>query len=302
VYFKKILGRFVKMKRFLTVVIALTFITGAILWAQDVPPDLLEGTQGESWLRELDAATQDELSINVEEVQFAVDSFFDVFVETVLREGLPADIVDPELGTSLTSEEVTNILREQGPELFNTLGRVETPTFGPVTLAPGAAVYKWDREGRSSRGPHRFNLYTWARVNQWIRASMNKTKIAWNVFKPGVYSTDCMYLNVHSNGNMMLTLDNYGPLTGPAGTIPTAYALSTYISTPNDLVLYGRTMGGARPIINWVRDAENGTANVGPHRLVKVWNSINVRENVGPGLYTTPNGPSAVITVIAAGI
>jgi hypothetical protein len=290
------------MKKLLAVVIALTFFTGAILWAQNGPPDLLKGTEGESWLREMDAATQEELSINVEEIQFEVESFFDVFVETVLREGLPADIDDPELGTALTSEEVTNILREQGPELFDNLASVETPTFGPVNLAPGAAVHKWDREGRSSRGPHTFNLYTWARVNQWIRASMNKTKIAWNVFKPGRYSTDCMYLNVHSNGNMMLTLDNKGPLTGPAGTIPTAYALSTYIQTPNDLVLYGRTMGNARPIIDWVEDEESGTANVGPHRLVKVWNSINVRENVGPGLYTTPAGPSAVITVIAAGI
>lgn len=290
------------MKKFLIVLIALTFFTGAILWAQGVPPDLLKGTEGESWLREVDAATEDDLSINVEEIEFEDDSFFDVFVETVLREGLPADIKDPELGTSLTSDEVTEILREQGPELFDALGGVETPTFGPVNLAPGAAVYKWDKEGRSSRGPHRFNLYTWARVNQWIRASMNKTKIAWTVFKPGVYSTDCMYLNVHSNGNMVLTLDNYGPLTGPAGTIPTAYALSKYIQTPKDLVLYGKTMGNAVPIINWVDDGENETANLGAHTLIKVWNSIRVNGNVGPGLYSTPNGPSAVITLIAAGI
>jgi len=213
-------------------------------------------------------------------------------------------VVDPDLGTALTSEEVTAIIQGQGPELFNELGIVNLPLpFAPADLTPGAAVYKWGREGRWSRGPHTFDILTTAKVDQWIRASMNKSRIAWKVFKPGDYSTDCMYLNVHSNGNLKLILDNYGPLTSPDGTtIPTEYALTDYIQTPNDAVFQGQTTQGAAPIINWVGDGGSGSAEVGPHKLVKVWNYINVGSNVGPGLYSTPDGPSAVITVIAAGV
>lgn len=40
--------------------------------------------EGEAWLKELEAAIGP-LSVNVETVDFAADSFFDVFVETVLE-------------------------------------------------------------------------------------------------------------------------------------------------------------------------------------------------------------------------
>jgi hypothetical protein len=128
---------------------------------------------------------------------------------------------------------------------------------------------------------------------------MNKSKIVWKVFKPGVYSTDCMYLNVHSNGDMRLILTNNGALVGPDGAaaIPTQYALSRYIQTPQDLVLQGLTMAGAEPVINWVGNGGEDSAAVGAHALVKVWNAISVNSAVRPGLYTT-NGPSAVITVV----
>ncbi len=284
-------------KSILKTLVGIILLMSISLFAQ------LDGTDGEKWLEEMEEATREGLSMNVEEIQFANDSFFDVFVETVLREGLPEGVVDPELGTALTSEEVTRILRAQGPELVNALRPVQLPNFGLVQLAPGAAVKKWDKEARWSRGPHVLNLYTWARVNQWIRISMNKSKIAWSVYKPGRYSTDCMYLNIHSNGKIRMNLDNYGPLTGPAGTtVPTSYALSKYIQTPPDHVFVRKTMNGAEPVIDWVDDGQSGTADVGNHTLVKVWNHINVHENVGPGLYSTPDGPSAVITVIAAGI
>jgi hypothetical protein len=127
---------------------------------------------------------------------------------------------------------------------------------------------------------------------------MNKTKIVWQVFKPGVYSTDCMYLNVHSNGDMRLTLANNGALAGPDGaaTIPTFYGISEYMRTPPDLVLSDVTMGGARPIIDWVPNNQEGSASLPPHMLLKVWNAINVGSEVAPGTYTTP-GASAVITV-----
>jgi hypothetical protein len=262
--------------------------------------------EGAAWLEELEAAVGP-LSVNVENVDFAVDSFFDVFVEAVLREGLPSDVIDPELGgnpifgepgTAVPSEEVTRVIRELGPELYLTLRAADTPTFGPVDLTPGAAVHKYDKEGRWSRGPHTFDIYTWVRVNQWIRASMNKTKIVWQVFKPGVYSTDCMYLNVHSNGGMRLTLANNGALAGPDGaaTIPTFYGISEYIRTPPDMVLPDVTMGGARPIIDWIPNNQEASAPVPPHILLKVWNAINVGSGVAPGTYTAP-GASAVITV-----
>lgn len=259
---------------------------------------LAQQAEGEAWLEQLEAAIGP-LSINVENLDFAVDSFFDVFVETVLREGLPDGVDDPLLGTPLSSEEVTAIIRDMGPELFLALGRVEIPDIGVVDLTPGAAVYKYDKEGRWSRGPHTFDIYTWARVNQWIRASMNKTKIVWKVFKPGTYSTDCMYLNIHSNGNMNLTLTNNGPLMGPDGTaaIPTVYGISEYIQTTQDLVLDGVTMAGARAVIDWLENGQSRTAEkLPPHILLKVWNAIDVNSGVGPGTYTT-DGPSAVITV-----
>jgi hypothetical protein len=255
--------------------------------------------EGAEWLAGIEelAAAAEGLSINVEEVQFAVESFFDVFVDAVLREGLPPDVEDPLLGTALTPDEVTDIIRRQGPELYELL-RLVLPDGQVIPVAPGALVFKWDREGRWSRGPHKIEIYNWVRINQWIRASMSASKLVWKVFKPGVYSTDCMYLNVHSNGAMTLTLDNLGPLTGDAGTagVNTAYALSEYIQTPPDLVLLGQTMGGANPVIDWVPDQATGEVGVGPHALVKVWNSIEVSSFAPPGLYTT-NGPSAVITV-----
>jgi hypothetical protein len=254
--------------------------------------------EGAEWLNAVEEAAAQELSINVEDVNFAFDSFFDVFVEVVLREGLPSDMEDPILGTALTSEEVSEIIRRQGPELFQVLPRLVLPDGQVVPTAPGAAVYKWDPEGRWSRGPHRFAIYNWVMVNQWIRASMNTTKLVWKVFKPGVYSTDCMYLNVHSNGNMLLTLDNLGPLADAAGnTIETAYGFSSYIYTDPDLVLPGQSMGGADMLMEWVPDGGFGRLPVGPHQLVKVWNSISVGSGAAPGLFTT-DGPSAVITVI----
>jgi hypothetical protein len=280
--------------RFLIGVVALMLITGGLSFAQEPPtvPD-----EGGEWLGLVEEATQEGVTVNVEEVTFANDSFFDVFVNVVLREGLPPDIQDPLLGTALSSDEVTEIIRSQGPELYDALQRVQLSDGRVVQVAPGAAVFKWDPEGRWSRGPHRFEIYTWVMVNQWIRASMNTSKLVWKVFKPGVYSTDCMYMNVHSNGRMRLTLENNGPLTDPAGeTMGTAYALSEYIQTPVDLVVAGQTMLGATPVIDWVPDQAAGEAVVGRHALVKVWNSINVNGNAGPGLYTTP-GASAVITV-----
>ena len=252
---------------FLAAIAALFLVFGGNAVAQI--PD-----EGSEWLKLLEEATAEGLSINVEEQQFAVDSFFDVFVEVVLREGLPPDVEDPLLGTALSSEEVSAIIREQGPELFELLGRVQLPTGQVITLAPGAAVFKWDPEGRWSRGPHRFDIYTWVRVNQWIRASMNTSKFVWNVFKPGVYSTDSMYMNLHSNGPMTLTLQNNGPLTDPAGEVlRSSYALSRYIQTPNNLVVAGQSMLGATPVVDWVPDGAAGEASVGNHILLKVWNS-----------------------------
>lgn len=276
--------------------VILLLVIGGAAFAQEPPP--MPPDEGGEWLLLVEEATQEGVTVNVEEVTFANESFFDVFVEIVLREGLPPDIQDPVLGTALSSDEVTEIIRTEGPELYETLGRVELADGRVVQLAPGAAVYKWDKEGRWSKGPHRFEIYTWVMVNQWIRASMNTSKLVWKVFKPGVYSTDCMYMNVHSNGTMLLTLENNGPLADPAGDIMgTAYALSQYIQTPPDLVVAGQTMLDATPVIDWVPDQAAAEATVGRHALIKVWNSINVSGNAGPGLYTTPNGPSAVITV-----
>jgi hypothetical protein len=290
--------RLLRVRNLLAVFIGIFLLLAGNAVAQD--------PEGEAWLRELEAAT-DPLSVNVEGVQFAVDSFFDVFVEAVLREGLPDGVVDPALGgndmfgepgTAVPSEVVTQVIREMGPELFLALRAVDTPTFGPVDLTPGAAVYKYDKEGRWSRGPHTFNIYTWVKVNQWIRAAMNKTKIVWKVFKPGIYSTDCMYLNIHSNGDMRVTLANNGPLAAPDGTaaIPTLYGISEYIRTPQDLVLPGVTMAGARPVIDWVPNGAEGSAVLPPHILLKVWNAINVGSEVAPGTYSTGR-ESAVITV-----
>ena len=254
---------------------------------------------GAEWLAEIEElARLGNASINVEEMQFNVDSFFDVFVEVVLREGLPRDVQDPNLGPRMESDDVTRTIEELGPELREAL-RLVLPDGTEIPVAPGAAVFKWDKEGRLCTGPHRFEIYNWVRVNQWIRASMNASKLVWKVFKPGTYSTDCMYLNVHSNAGMKLTLENLGPLVGGATAegIATEYALSQYISTPMDLVLSGRDMLGAAPVIDWVPDGGIGEQEVGPHALVKVWNSITVGSSVAPGLFTTPDGPSAVITV-----
>lgn len=256
---------------------------------------------GAEWLSELEElARLGNASINVEEMEFNNDSFFDVFVDVVLREGLPRDIQDPNFPEGgLDSDDVTRIIEELGPELREAL-RLVLPDGTEISVAPGAAVFKWDKEGRWCTGPHSFEIYNWVRVNQWIRASMNTSKLVWKVFKPGTYSTDCMYLNVHSNAGMKLTLENLGPLLGDATTdaeISTEYALSQYISTPMDLVLSGRDMLGAPPVIDWVPDGGIGEQEVGPHALVKVWNSITVGSSVAPGLFTTPDGPSAVITV-----
>ena len=75
-------------------------------------------------------------------------------------------------------------------------------------------------------------------------------------------------------------------------------ALSNYVHTEPNEVFPGQTINGATDmIIPWVGDGETGSADVGAHQLVKVWNHIIVPEEVSPGLYTTPNGPAAVITV-----
>lgn len=270
---------------------AFFFIIGGAVSA-DPPPD-----EGGAWFAEIDAISRLPQSVNVEDIQFEMDSFFDVFVEVVLREGLPAGAQD-DLGTALSSDDVTDIILEQGPELYETL-RLVLPDGDEISVAPGAAAHQWDPEGRWNRGPHTFDIYNWVSVNQWIRASMSSSKLVWKVFKPGEYSSDCMYLNVHSNANMRLTLDNFGPLIGDDGTegVATAYALSEYIRTPKDLVLTGREMAGATPVIDWVPDGESGEQEVGPHTLVKVWNSIRVGSSLSPGFYATPDGPSAVITV-----
>jgi hypothetical protein len=281
-----------KRPSILVILAVFLFVLGGALSA-DPPPG-----EGAEWLAEIESlARMDQSSVNVETVEFAVDSFFDVFVNVVLREGLPEGAQD-DLGTALSSDEVTAIIQSRGPELRRDLQLV-MPDGTAIPVAPGAAVFKWDAEGRWCRGPHIFDIYNWVMVNQWIRASMNSTKLVWKVFKPGEYSTDCMYLNVHSNGAMELTLANYGPLVSDTTTtaVATEYALSEYINTEKDLVLAGRDMLDATPVINWVPDGATGGTNVGPHALVKVWNYINVSSYAPPGLYTTPNGPSAVITV-----
>jgi hypothetical protein len=244
----------------------------------------------------IEDATEDQ-SVDPEEVltpEQAVE-----FEETVLMEeaeGLPDDM------QRIDSDEVTRILRGM-PELFNALGEVELELPDPiglinVNLTPGAAVIKWDPEGRWCSGPHIFNIYTVAKVNQWIRASMKKTRIAWKVFKPGRYVTDCMYMNVHSNAQVNVSLKNQGPLANPAGlTIPTWYAISKYIQTLQDEVFYNNPPSGFDPIIDWVPDGEEGTNNLPSHAYVKLWNMIYVNKDVPPGLYTTANA-SAVITII----
>lgn len=240
--------------------------------------------------------------------EFLTDSFFDVFVETVLREGLPADVDDPVLGRSLKPDEVTRTLREDLVDsdgvnpLFEALGTAIGPNNTEIDLTPGAAVYKWGYAGRWCKGPHKFQINTKAMVNQWIRASMNKTNIYWKVFKPGIYTTDCMYLNVHSNGKMDIQLQNMGPLVGPDGQeIPTKYALTDYFYTntevfPNDKLA---EITGNDPIVDWVTDpTAPGQFEVDQHKLVKVWNSVAVGSHIRPGEYST-DGPSAIITVVA---
>jgi hypothetical protein len=294
----------------IAVLIGIFLLLGGTVTAQVTEPPVTV----DEWLGAVEKYTAEIVS-SVDVGAATIESFFDVFVEVVLREGLEES--DPVLGRPMTTEEVTEALRTTDgvEDLLGTLGGLQIPNPNPelppiiVDLTPGAAAFKWGRAGRWSRGPHEFYINNGVRVNQWIRASMNKTNIFWKVLKPGTYSTDCMYLNVHSNGPMTVTLTNSGPLVGPGGSVLTDYALSEYIPTPQDWVEQGRrtfdAAGTVPAVINWVGmdPGSTGSADIGPHKLMKVWNYIEVNSLAGPGDYgTADGGPSAVITVTAAGV
>jgi len=281
------------------------------LWAITAGAQDIQGTPGGEFVEAVDLALQRQpLSLNPAE--YLADSFFDVFVEIVLEEGITDDmeipgIVNPgKMLAPMTSDEVTQRIRQDMPQLFEALPELNVTVDGttqPVPVAPGAAVYKWGHAGRWSRGPHVFNIQTTAKVYQWIRASIYATNIVWTVFKPGAYSTDCIYLNLHSNAGLSVALTNNGPLVGttPSGVnvvIPTAYALSDYVTTAMNEVFLGQTTQGATIQVGWVPDGASGTGVLPAHKMLKLWNFVRVGSDVPPGTYAT-SGPSAVLTVMA---
>jgi hypothetical protein len=238
------------------------------------------------------------LSVDVRRLyEDQADSFFDDFVNLVEGE------------TTETADEVTAEIQARGRLLYTQLGGIEVPG-GVIDLTPGAAVYKYEPEGVWSSGPHRLELQTVAIVNQWIRASLRSSQILWKVIKPGIYVTDSMLMNIHSNGGVVVTLTNLGPLeytdpiTGAVHEIETAYAMTDFFNTlPNEVYRGPDLPAGTVALIDWVNDTGTeppvGSATLGPHTLVKLWNRIFVDSNDPPGRYETPNGPSAVITLSA---
>jgi len=268
------------------------------------------GDEGDTFLGMLEDAIKKspQASVKVEELFADEPDMADLYVRTVLQEGLPEGLDDPELGPALTSDQVTEIIQEEIG--LRVPGRLELGDGTVVNLAPGAAVWKWGGQGRWCRGPHVFRITNRALVNQWIRASMNKTNIAWKVFKPGIYTTDCMYLNVHSNGRVRVQLKNGGPLIGENGEIPSKFALTGYVSTfagngYSDRVFRGDNLddilssldtGASVETDGWIDDPDTpGYVDVDYHKLFKLWNSIYVNSNVRPGLYR--NNESATITL-----
>ncbi len=258
-----------------------------------------EGSEGQEWLNSLkQAIDREQIEINVEEIDFENKSFFDIYVNSILRASVPEGMEIPGIGTNLSSQEVTDIIMAMGPELIQALPNIDMGNDS-VQLDPGAAVKKWDPEGRWSKGPHKLDIENWVQVNQWIRAASNTSKFSWGIFAPGTYSTDCMLLSVNSNADVMIDIENYGPLKGPDGAISTSYALSKYTETEPGQVFTGKTMNGAEPLSNWIEDGQRSVNEVGKGGLIKVWNSIDINGDLSPGLYTTPEGRSATITIIA---
>lgn len=154
-------------------------------------------------------------------------------------------------------------------------------------------------------------------TDQYFRTNITASRISWNIFKPGLYATDGIVLEVATNKTVELTFegveelepDQEGDIVASTAKIPTWYAFQiseiNWAPPEGDSIIYdGPEIAELTRNYNLTwnnpEDLNSKTIEIqyAGNCLVHIWNKIEVKADHWPGTYIDPEGFTLTLTQV----